>query len=82
MLLDNNKKKKKRKEKLLYNIKSRVGELQEAILSTLLEEEWIFSLQDFLNTKKKVVFLETKSKKDYTWNMESYGTEYGSPIIR
>ena len=40
-------------------------------------------LQGFLNTKKKkVVFLETKSKKDYTWNMESYGTEYGSPIIR
>jgi hypothetical protein len=34
------------------------------------------------HTKKKVVFLETKSKKDYTWNMESYGTEYGSPIIR
>jgi hypothetical protein len=52
-LFDNNKKKKKRKEKLLYNIKSRVGELQEAILSTLLEEEWIFSLQDFLNTQKK-----------------------------
>ena len=30
----------------------------------------------------KVLCQETKSKKDYTWNMESYGTEYGSPIIR